>query len=113
EAGRQPPARAAHVGDAERQVGAQLTVDGDVPLVRVGSLVGVERAIQNALAVPVVGADVRRLLEALGQPLIEVERRLDTTERARETRGVREAVLRDAAAPAWIVRLRVEDAPPT
>ena len=50
-------------------------------------------------------------VEVLREALIEEERRLDAAERAREAGRVREAVLRDAAAPARIERLRVEDAP--
>ena len=53
DARRQASSRRAHVGDAQRQAVAQLPLDRDVPLVRVGPFVGVQRAIRDALAVQI------------------------------------------------------------
>ena len=89
----------------------KLAVHGDVPLVRVRTLVGVDRSVQDALAVLEVGLDERGPFEVLGQPLLEEERRLDAAEAGVERGRGREPVLRNATAPAGIERLRVEDPP--
>src|SRR6185295_18234665 len=88
-------------------------VQRQVPLLRTGPLVAVERAVHaDARAVVVVGADERRRRElARGKAVLEQEGRLEAAERAAERRVLDEAVLRDPGTPPRVEGPVVEDAP--
>src|SRR5207249_10492659 len=102
----------ADVGHTDHEALGQLAVEREVPLLRARPFVAVERPVQDALAVVVVGPDERGRGEAARrEPILQEERRLQPAETAAERSVLAEAVLADPASPSRIERAVVEDPP--